>query len=127
MELFCDLVFVVAIERLTHLLHGDPGRGRIAATIGLTMLVWFAWFNVTALTNVRGGIGPRGRPLMFASVDPAMAAATGVRVRFFAVAFGVLLDTLVTRSVLVPALATDLGNRIWWPGSGRMADDEERG
>ncbi|MGE9782017.1 MMPL family transporter [Janibacter sp. G368] len=45
----------------------------------------------------------------------------------FIVAFGVLLDTLVTRSVLVPALATDLGNRIWWPGSGRMADDEERG
>ncbi|HCQ19144.1 MULTISPECIES: hypothetical protein [Dermacoccus] len=26
LELFCDLVFVVAIERLTHLLHGDPGR-----------------------------------------------------------------------------------------------------
>ena len=30
----------------------------------------------------------------------------------FLVAFGVLLDTLVTRSVLVPALAADLGNRI---------------
>lgn len=44
----------------------------------------------------------------------------------FIVAFGVLLDTIVTRSVLVPALAADLGNRIWWPGSGRMADDEAR-
>ena len=44
----------------------------------------------------------------------------------FIVAFGVLLDTIVTRSVLVPALAADLGNRIWWPGSGRMADDEPR-
>ena len=43
LELFFDLVFVVAIERRTHLLHGDPGRGCIAATIGLTMLVWFAW------------------------------------------------------------------------------------
>ncbi|GAA1974237.1 MMPL family transporter [Catenulispora subtropica] len=34
----------------------------------------------------------------------------------FTVAFGVLLDTLVVRSVLVPALALDLGERIWWPG-----------
>jgi RND superfamily putative drug exporter len=33
----------------------------------------------------------------------------------FLVAFGVLLDTLVVRSVLVPALALDLGRAIWWP------------
>jgi putative drug exporter of the RND superfamily len=33
----------------------------------------------------------------------------------FAVAFGVLLDTIVVRSILVPALAYDLGKVIWWP------------
>ncbi|MCP2253191.1 putative drug exporter of the RND superfamily [Prauserella aidingensis] len=33
----------------------------------------------------------------------------------FIVAFGVLLDTLIVRSLLVPALAIDLGGRIWWP------------
>jgi RND superfamily putative drug exporter len=33
----------------------------------------------------------------------------------FAVAFGVLLDTLVVRSILVTALNLDLGDRIWWP------------
>jgi len=33
----------------------------------------------------------------------------------FIVAFGVLLDTLVVRSLLVPAFAYDLGRRIWWP------------
>ncbi|CAN5405105.1 MMPL family transporter [soil metagenome] len=33
----------------------------------------------------------------------------------FIVAFGVLLDTLVVRTLLVPALAYDLGARIWWP------------
>lgn len=31
------------------------------------------------------------------------------------VAFGVLLDALVVRSVLVPALTLDLGERTWWP------------
>ncbi len=33
----------------------------------------------------------------------------------FAVAFGVLLDTLVVRSVLVTALNLDLGRWMWWP------------
>ena len=28
---------------------------------------------------------------------------------------GVLLDTLVVRTVLVPALALILGDRFWWP------------
>ena len=32
-----------------------------------------------------------------------------------AVALGVLLDTMVVRSVLVTAINLDLGHRIWWP------------
>jgi RND superfamily putative drug exporter len=31
------------------------------------------------------------------------------------VAFGVLLDTTVVRSLLVPSLAHDLGRKVWWP------------
>lgn len=34
----------------------------------------------------------------------------------FAVAFGILLDTIVVRSVLVTALNLDLGRWMWWPG-----------
>ncbi|MFG1627354.1 MMPL family transporter [Kribbella sp. NPDC049227] len=33
----------------------------------------------------------------------------------FMVAFGVLLDTTVVRSLLVPSLAYDIGKRVWWP------------
>ncbi|MGI9006773.1 MAG: MMPL family transporter [Streptosporangiaceae bacterium] len=33
----------------------------------------------------------------------------------FAVAFGVLLDSIIVRSVLVTALNLDIGSKIWWP------------
>lgn len=33
----------------------------------------------------------------------------------FIVSFGVLLDTFVVRSLLVPALSYDIGRAIWWP------------
>src|SRR3954452_17106184 len=33
----------------------------------------------------------------------------------FAVALGVLLDTMIVRSVLVTAINLDLGSKIWWP------------
>src|SRR3954454_5913212 len=33
----------------------------------------------------------------------------------FVIAFGVLLDTFLVRSVLVPALTFETGRRIWWP------------
>ncbi|WP_264085590.1 MMPL family transporter [Actinomadura algeriensis] len=40
----------------------------------------------------------------------------------FAVALGVLLDTLIVRSLLLPALAHDIGRRIWTPS--RLAREE---
>lgn len=33
----------------------------------------------------------------------------------FIVAFGVLLDTFIVRSLLVPALTYDIGQKVWWP------------
>jgi len=35
----------------------------------------------------------------------------------FVVAFGVLLDTFLVRSILVPAIALALGDKFWWPSA----------
>jgi len=43
----------------------------------------------------------------------------------FIVAFGVLLDTILVRSLLVPALSYDLGRRIWWPSKLARADQSD--
>ena len=42
-----------------------------------------------------------------------------------AVALGILLDTLIVRSVLVTALNLDLGRRIWWPSKLWLKRDED--
>jgi RND superfamily putative drug exporter len=43
-----------------------------------------------------------------------------------AVALGVLLDTIIVRSLLVPALAYDLGPKIWWPAKSKFQRRRDR-
>jgi RND superfamily putative drug exporter len=43
----------------------------------------------------------------------------------FIIAFGVLLDTFLVRSIIVPALAFDLGKVIWWPS--KLAETDGAG
>ena len=50
----------------------------------------------------------------FPGVDPSLPLIFLTEIGFI-VAFGVLLDTFVVRSVIVPALVMDVGRRVWWP------------
>ena len=58
--------------------------------------------------------------LVLGSLPLVFLAQLGV-----AVALGVLLDTLIVRSVLVTALNLDIGDKIWWPSKlAKRGDDE---
>ncbi|WP_448318421.1 MMPL family transporter [Streptomyces sp. CO7] len=72
--------------------------------------------------GIRTGLAATGGVITSAGVVLAatFAALTVIPLAFmafiaFIVAFGVLLDTLVVRSLLVPSLARDLGALVWWP------------
>lgn len=74
--------------------------------------------------GIRSGLAVTGGVITSAGVVLAATfAALGVipllflAQTAFIVAFGVLLDTMVVRSLLVPALSHDIGRRIWLPGS----------
>jgi RND superfamily putative drug exporter len=45
----------------------------------------------------------------------------------FTIAIGVLIDTFIVRSLLVPALVLEIGDRVWWPSAlARVAGSARR-
>jgi RND superfamily putative drug exporter len=116
---------------------GFPGADATVPLFGFVFLVALGVdYNIFLMSRVREesvkhgtragilrGLGVTGGVITSAGlVLAATFAALGViPIMFlvqlaFIVAFGVLLDTVLVRSLLVPALAYDLGRRIWWPG-----------
>ncbi|GAA0980290.1 MMPL family transporter [Nocardioides aquaticus] len=78
---------------------------------------------LVALTSTGGVITSAGLVLaatflVLGTIPVVFLAQLGV-----AVALGVILDTMIVRSVLVTAINMDLGGRIWWPS---RLDTEDR-
>jgi putative drug exporter of the RND superfamily len=70
---------------------------------------------LTALAATGGVITSAGCVLAATFAVLATLPSTTLTEIGFTVAFGILLDTIVVRSVLVTALNLDLGHRMWWP------------
>ncbi|WP_018636248.1 MMPL family transporter [Parafrankia elaeagni] len=119
-----------------HFVFGFPGIDPALPLVGFIFLVALGVdYNIFLMTRVReeaGRIGheagvQRGLAVtggVITSAGVVLAATFAVLLIFplvqlaevgFLVAFGVLLDTLIVRSILVPALALDVGPAVWWP------------
>ena len=70
---------------------------------------------ITGLAATGGVITSAGVVLAGTFAVLATLPLTAFTEMGFTIALGVLLDTLVVRSVLVTALNLDIGDRIWWP------------
>lgn len=126
---------------------GFPGADATVPLFGFVFLVALGVdYNIFLMSRVREeslkhgtrpgilrGLGVTGGVITSAGVVLAATfAALGViPIMFlvqlaFIVAFGVLLDTVLVRSLLVPALAYDIGPKIWWPGKLSRPEAEER-
>jgi putative drug exporter of the RND superfamily len=93
-------------------------------------------YNIFLMTRVReeaGRLGHRAGTLAALALTGGVITSAGVVLAAtfgalavlplvflaelaFVVGFGVLLDALVVRTLLVPALTVDLGRIVWWPG-----------
>ncbi|MEO6795062.1 MAG: MMPL family transporter, partial [Mycobacterium sp.] len=128
-----------------HIFH-FPGADPVVPLFGFVFLVALGIdYNIFLMTRVREeaakygthegtrrGLALTGGVITSAGVVLAatFAALAVLPILFlvqiaFIVAFGVLLDTIIVRSLLVPALTIDIGRRIWWPSAlARVADDD---
>jgi RND superfamily putative drug exporter len=116
---------------------GFPGADPAVPLYGFCFLVALGVdYSIFLMSRVReeaGVAGPRPGVLRGLAITGSVITSAGVVLAAtfaalgvipllflaqlaFIVAFGVLLDTLVVRSLLVPALAHDLGRATWWPG-----------
>lgn len=115
---------------------GFPGADPTVVLFGFVFLVALGIdYNIFLMTRVReesGRLGTRAGTLRGLVATGGVITSAGVVLAAtfsalavlpilflaqiaFVVAFGVLLDTVIVRSLLVPALTFDIGRAVWWP------------
>ena len=132
----CALVF----NHLFHFADADPAFPLFAFIFLVALGIDYNIFLMTRVREETLQFGTREGILRGLSVTGGVITSAGVVLAAtfvvlgilplvglaeigFAVAFGVLLDTIVVRSILVPALSHELGKVIWWPSKLAHAAD----
>lgn len=73
--------------------------------------------GIARATAATGSVITSAGVIFAASMFALMAGSVSTMAHVgFTIGAGLLLDTFVVRSLLVPAAATLLGRRLWWPG-----------
>ena len=78
LELFFDLVFVVAVSRLAYVLHADPTGSGLLVFVGLFVPVWWAWISFSYYADLFGDETPMQRLAQLAAMFGAALLAVTV-------------------------------------------------
>jgi len=125
-------VAAVVFNHVFHYPGSDPSTPLYAFVFLVALGIDYSIFLMTRVREEAASRGTRPGILIGLTVTGGVITSAGVVLAAtfsalavipilflaqiaFIVAFGVLLDTLVVRSLLVPAFAHDIGARIWWP------------
>jgi low temperature requirement protein LtrA len=133
-ELYLDLIFVLAVGGLAHILEAHPTMHSVWITLGLFVTLWWTWIGFAVLYNRHGADTRLDRLLFLAGSVPAGVAAIAIEpmseghVAAFAIAMAltrVVLavanyeDRRIARSYVAAALLFVVS--IWVPAPWRYA------
>ncbi len=124
----CQLVF----HNVFHFVGADTSFPLFAFVFLVALGIDYNIFLMTRVREESGKLGTREGVIKGLTVTGGVITSAGVVLAStfailgilpltflaelaFAVGFGVLLDTIVVRSILVPSLVRDIGGKIWWP------------
>ena len=106
-ELYLDLVFVLAIGQLAHLIVTEPEMPRVWIALGLFVTLWWTWVGFAVLYNRHGADEPLQRVLFLAGSVPAGVAAVAIEPAASGDTTVFALSLAVTRLVLALANAVN--------------------
>jgi low temperature requirement protein LtrA len=102
-ELYLDLVFVLAIGQIAHLIVGEPEMHSVWVALGLFFVLWWTWVGFAVLYNRRGADTPLQRLLFLAGSVPAGVAAVAIEPASTGDVTVFAISLAVTRLVLAVA------------------------
>jgi RND superfamily putative drug exporter len=125
-------VCAVVFNHVFHFTGADTSFPLFAFTFLVALGVDYNIFLMTRVREESKRIGTRAGTLKALTVTGGVITSAGVVLAAtfavlgvlplvflaeigFAVGFGVLLDTILVRSIIVPALVYDIGPKVWWP------------
>jgi low temperature requirement protein LtrA len=124
LELFFDLVFVLALTQCTALMAADPSWEGLAQGLLILGVLWWSWVGYSWLTSVVDPEEGIVRFAMFAAMAGLLVAALCVPDAFgdsaflFACAYGLVRAAQIVLFVVASGDAPDLRRSVWGLAAG---------
>ena len=77
-ELYLDLIFVLAVAQLAHLIAGEPEMRSVWIALGLFLTLWWTWVGFAVLYNRHGADDLEQRLIFVAASVPTGVAAVAI-------------------------------------------------